>query len=164
MRLNLEQNKECLISLSRFKFSLVINGFTDILKSIDNTVSRQEEDEKNIALFVEIRRTRSREKHLWIISNRPRCRGTMPCQCNASCPDRCVELCFVLDERSEYQSARWSHLRKQIITCRLQSNRHVSPLLSSNLARLASQRAWWWHHRATRSSTGLECSLRLECE
>ena len=38
MRLNLEQNKECLIALSRFKFSLVINGFTDILKSIDNTV------------------------------------------------------------------------------------------------------------------------------
>ena len=38
MRLNLEQNKECLISLSRFKFSLVINGFTDILKTIDNTV------------------------------------------------------------------------------------------------------------------------------
>lgn len=38
MRLNLEQNKECLIALSRFKFSLVINGFTDILKSIDSTV------------------------------------------------------------------------------------------------------------------------------
>jgi neurofibromin 1 len=38
MRLNLEQNKECLISLSRFKFSLVINGLTDILKTIDNTV------------------------------------------------------------------------------------------------------------------------------
>ena len=38
MRLNLEQNKECLIGLSRFKFSLVINGFTDILKTIDNTV------------------------------------------------------------------------------------------------------------------------------
>jgi hypothetical protein len=39
MRLNLEQNKECLIGLSRYKFSLVINGFTDILKSIDNTVT-----------------------------------------------------------------------------------------------------------------------------
>ena len=38
MRLNLEQNKECLIALSRFKFSLVINGLTDILKTIDNTV------------------------------------------------------------------------------------------------------------------------------
>ncbi len=38
MRLNLEQNKECLIGLSRFKFSLVINGLTDILKTIDNTV------------------------------------------------------------------------------------------------------------------------------
>ena len=38
MRLNLEQNKECIISLSRFKFSLVINGLTDILKTIDNTV------------------------------------------------------------------------------------------------------------------------------
>lgn len=40
MRLNLEQNKECLIGLSRFKFSLVINGLTDILKTIDNTVRR----------------------------------------------------------------------------------------------------------------------------
>jgi hypothetical protein len=38
MRLNLEQNKESLIALSRFKFSLVINGLTDILKTIDNTV------------------------------------------------------------------------------------------------------------------------------
>jgi hypothetical protein len=40
MRLNLEQNKECLIVFSRFKFSLVINGLTDILKIIDNTVWR----------------------------------------------------------------------------------------------------------------------------
>lgn len=40
MRSNLEQNKECLIALSRFKFSLVINGLTDILKTIDSTVSR----------------------------------------------------------------------------------------------------------------------------
>jgi hypothetical protein len=38
MRLNLKQYKECLIALSRFKFSLVINGLTDILKTIDNTV------------------------------------------------------------------------------------------------------------------------------
>jgi hypothetical protein len=38
MRLNLEQNKERLIALSRFKFSLVIMGLTDILKTIDNTV------------------------------------------------------------------------------------------------------------------------------
>ena len=38
MRLNLEQNKDCIIALSRFKFSLVINGLTDILKTIDNTV------------------------------------------------------------------------------------------------------------------------------
>jgi len=46
MRLNLEQNKECLIALSRFKFSLVINGLTDILKTIDNTVG------KIIVLFI----------------------------------------------------------------------------------------------------------------
>ncbi len=41
MRSNLEQNKECLIALSRFKFSLVINGLTDILKTIDNTVGKE---------------------------------------------------------------------------------------------------------------------------
>jgi hypothetical protein len=41
MRSNLEQNKECLIALSRFKFSLVINGLTDILKTIDNTVRKE---------------------------------------------------------------------------------------------------------------------------
>ncbi len=46
MRSNLEQNKECLIALSRFKFSLVINGLTDILKTIDNTVV------KKIVLFI----------------------------------------------------------------------------------------------------------------
>ncbi|CAF1155856.1 unnamed protein product [Didymodactylos carnosus] len=38
MRLNLEQNKHCQISLSRYKFSLVINGLTDILKTIDSTL------------------------------------------------------------------------------------------------------------------------------
>ncbi|CAF4101191.1 unnamed protein product, partial [Rotaria sp. Silwood2] len=48
MRLNLEQNKECLIALSRFKFSLVINGLTDILKTIDNTRYGGFDQEKNI--------------------------------------------------------------------------------------------------------------------
>ncbi|CAM4874212.1 unnamed protein product [Rotaria socialis] len=48
MHLNLEQNKECLISLSRFKFSLVINGLTDILKAIDNTRYGGFDQEKNI--------------------------------------------------------------------------------------------------------------------
>ncbi|CAF4021024.1 unnamed protein product, partial [Rotaria sp. Silwood1] len=47
MRLNLEQNKECLIALSRFKFSLVINGLTDILKTIDNTRYGGFDQEKN---------------------------------------------------------------------------------------------------------------------
>ncbi len=67
MRLNLEQNKECLIALSRFKFSLVINGLTDILKTIDNTVSVfVVEGEKNfLLLFIsEIWRIRSRKKYL----------------------------------------------------------------------------------------------------
>ncbi|CAF4510371.1 unnamed protein product [Rotaria socialis] len=48
MRSNLEQNKECLIALSRFKFSLVINGLTDILKTIDNTRFGGYDQEKNI--------------------------------------------------------------------------------------------------------------------
>ncbi|CAF1287270.1 unnamed protein product [Adineta steineri] len=49
MRLNLEQNKECLIALSRFKFSLVINGLTDILKTIDTTRFIGYDHEKNIS-------------------------------------------------------------------------------------------------------------------
>jgi hypothetical protein len=40
MRLNLEQNKECLIASSRLKFSLLINGLTDILITVDNIVWR----------------------------------------------------------------------------------------------------------------------------
>ncbi|CAF1066978.1 unnamed protein product [Adineta ricciae] len=48
MRLNVEQNKECLIALSRFKFTLVINGLTDILKTIDNTRFGGYDQEKNI--------------------------------------------------------------------------------------------------------------------
>ncbi|CAF0862260.1 unnamed protein product [Didymodactylos carnosus] len=48
MRLNLEQNKDCLISLSRYKFSLVINGLTDILKTIDSTRFGGLDQEKNI--------------------------------------------------------------------------------------------------------------------
>ena len=35
MRNNAEQKKECLINLSKYKFSLVINGLIDILRSIE---------------------------------------------------------------------------------------------------------------------------------
>ncbi len=38
---NVEQNKECLINVSRHKFSLVINGLTKTLQSVDSMVSWQ---------------------------------------------------------------------------------------------------------------------------
>jgi neurofibromin 1 len=37
MKSNTEQKKECLINLSKYKFSLVINGLIDILRSIEAT-------------------------------------------------------------------------------------------------------------------------------
>jgi len=36
---NVEQNKECLIQVSRHKFPLVINGLTKTLQSVDSMVS-----------------------------------------------------------------------------------------------------------------------------
>lgn len=36
---NVEQNKECLISVSKHKFSLVINGLTKILQNVSSMVS-----------------------------------------------------------------------------------------------------------------------------
>ena len=36
---NVEQNKECLINVSKHKFSLVINGLTKTLQSVDSMVS-----------------------------------------------------------------------------------------------------------------------------
>lgn len=35
---NVEQNKDCLINVSRHKFSLVINGLTKTLQSVDSMV------------------------------------------------------------------------------------------------------------------------------
>ena len=35
---NVEQNKECLINVSKHKFSLVINGLTKTLQSVDSMV------------------------------------------------------------------------------------------------------------------------------
>jgi len=34
-----EHNKECLINISKYKFALVINGLTNILKNVNNMVS-----------------------------------------------------------------------------------------------------------------------------
>jgi neurofibromin 1 len=52
MRKNFEQKKECLISLSKYKYALVINGLTYILRSIEqvkyNVSMSCEEQEKNI--------------------------------------------------------------------------------------------------------------------
>jgi len=65
MRLNLEQNKECIITLSRFKFSLVINGLTEILKTIDSNVKSIENSiETNRSFILETWWFRSREKYL----------------------------------------------------------------------------------------------------
>jgi neurofibromin 1 len=49
MRINIEQKKECLIGLSKYKYSLVINGLTYILKSIEQLkhTTTCDEQEKN---------------------------------------------------------------------------------------------------------------------
>jgi neurofibromin 1 len=48
MRNNIEQKKECLINLSKYKFSLVINGLTDILRSIEMIKIVSIEQERNL--------------------------------------------------------------------------------------------------------------------
>ncbi|KTG38897.1 hypothetical protein cypCar_00007204, partial [Cyprinus carpio] len=35
-KVSTEHNKECLINISRYKFALVINGLTNILKNVNN--------------------------------------------------------------------------------------------------------------------------------
>ena len=48
MRNNIEQKKECVINLSKYKFSLVINGLTDILRSIELIKIVSHEQERNL--------------------------------------------------------------------------------------------------------------------
>lgn len=38
-KVSTEHNKECLINISKYKFSLVISGLTSILKNVNNMVS-----------------------------------------------------------------------------------------------------------------------------
>ena len=38
-KISTEHNKECLINISKYKFSLVISGLTNILKTVNNMVS-----------------------------------------------------------------------------------------------------------------------------
>ena len=48
MRTNAEQKKECLINLSKYKFSLVINGLIDILRSIEAIRIMGPDQERNL--------------------------------------------------------------------------------------------------------------------
>jgi neurofibromin 1 len=48
MRANVEQKKECLINLSKYKFPLVINGLTDILRSIESLKIIGQDHERNL--------------------------------------------------------------------------------------------------------------------
>lgn len=48
MRHNAEQKKECLINLSKYKFSLVINGLIDILRSIESIRIQGADQERNL--------------------------------------------------------------------------------------------------------------------
>ena len=48
MRSNAVQKKECLINLSKYKFSLVINGLIDTLRSIESIKITGLEQEKNL--------------------------------------------------------------------------------------------------------------------
>uniref|UniRef100_A0A673WY07 Neurofibromin 1 n=1 Tax=Salmo trutta TaxID=8032 RepID=A0A673WY07_SALTR len=51
-KVSTEHNKDCLIHISKYKFSLVISGLTNILKNVNNMVSRifGEAAEKNLYL------------------------------------------------------------------------------------------------------------------
>lgn len=48
MRNNAEQKKECLINLSKYKFSLVINGLIDILRSIESIKMIGPDQDRNL--------------------------------------------------------------------------------------------------------------------
>uniref|UniRef100_A0A8C1XIR4 Neurofibromin n=1 Tax=Cyprinus carpio TaxID=7962 RepID=A0A8C1XIR4_CYPCA len=43
-KVSTEHNKECLINISKYKFALVINGLTNILKNVNNMVSPSEKN------------------------------------------------------------------------------------------------------------------------
>ncbi|KAI8505313.1 Neurofibromin 1 [Branchiostoma belcheri] len=47
-RLHIEMNKECLVNVSRYKFSIVINGLTNILKSLSTMKISGPDAEKNL--------------------------------------------------------------------------------------------------------------------
>eukprot|EP00063_Salmo_salar_P043838 XP_014018673.1 PREDICTED: neurofibromin-like isoform X9 [Salmo salar] len=49
-RVSTEHNKECLINISKYKFSLVISGLTNILKNVNNVRIFGEAAEKNLYL------------------------------------------------------------------------------------------------------------------
>ncbi|MGH0170597.1 UNVERIFIED_CONTAM: hypothetical protein FKN15_058812 [Acipenser sinensis] len=49
-RVSTEHNKECLINISKYKFSLVISGLTNILKNVNNMRIFGEAAEKNLYL------------------------------------------------------------------------------------------------------------------
>ncbi|XP_065116701.1 neurofibromin isoform X1 [Paramisgurnus dabryanus] len=49
-KISTEHNKECLINISRYKFSLVISGLTNILKNVNNMRIFGETAEKNLYL------------------------------------------------------------------------------------------------------------------
>uniref|UniRef100_A0A8C6WKC0 Neurofibromin n=1 Tax=Neogobius melanostomus TaxID=47308 RepID=A0A8C6WKC0_9GOBI len=49
-KVSTEHNKECLINISKYKFSLVISGLTNILKNVNNTRIFGEASEKNLYL------------------------------------------------------------------------------------------------------------------
>uniref|UniRef100_A0A8C5N5E9 Neurofibromin n=1 Tax=Leptobrachium leishanense TaxID=445787 RepID=A0A8C5N5E9_9ANUR len=49
-KVSMEHNKECLINISKYKFSLVISGLTNILKNVNNMRIYGEAAEKNLYL------------------------------------------------------------------------------------------------------------------
>ena len=67
MRNNIEQKKECLINLSKFKFSLVINGLIDILRSIEAIRIMGPDQERNLY-----------ESYLIVLDTLEQCLTTQP--------------------------------------------------------------------------------------
>ncbi|RNA20784.1 neurofibromin isoform X2 [Brachionus plicatilis] len=67
MRNNAEQKKECLINLSKYKFSLVINGLIDILRSIESIKMIGPDQERNLY-----------ESYLIVLDTLEQCLTTQP--------------------------------------------------------------------------------------
>lgn len=64
-KVSTEHNKECLINISKYKFSLVISGLTTILKNVNNMVSAARGHNLPMFFSVALARIRPGWVQLW---------------------------------------------------------------------------------------------------